>query len=52
MTEKENPVLFLEYMEKEGTPFTKVEKELGTFSAVLFFLRYFEDWLKTQNKAK
>jgi hypothetical protein len=40
---KENAVKFLEWMDSEGTSFSKVEKELGTLSAVLFFLRYYEE---------
>ena len=48
--EKENAVKFLEWMAKEGTPWSKVEVELGTFSAMLFFLRYFEEWLEKNKK--
>ena len=44
--EKENAVLFLDYMCSQDCAFSKCVKDIGTFSAVLFYLREFELWLK------
>jgi len=43
--EKDNAVLFLDWMCSEGVSFFDTCKQLGQFGAMLLFLRYFDKWL-------
>jgi hypothetical protein len=40
--------LFYERMCNEGAPFTEISKQLGQFSAVLFYLRKFEKEIRAE----
>ena len=44
--ERDNAAKFIDFMCKEDCAFSSVSKKLGTFVAVLFYLREFEKWLK------
>ena len=44
--ERDNAANFVDFMCKEDCAFSSVSKKLGTFVAVLFYLREFEKWLK------